>query len=60
MLFCDWSIRNGALGKVSLGSSEFKVVPLKEEGESRGHAAAATEVKHLEVIGDLFVCPIPR
>lgn len=57
MPFRDWYIRNGALGNVSLGNSEFKLVPFKEgKGESRGDAAAAKKVKHLEVINALFIC----
>lgn len=54
--FCEGSTGNGTLGKVSLGNSEFKFVSFKE-GESRGDAAAAKKLRHLEVINDLFVCP---
>lgn len=54
-------MRNGALGKVSLGSSEFKLCSFKEESGIRGDAAAVKRVKHLQVINTcLFVCPIPR
>ena len=43
--FLDWYVRRGVLGKVSLASSEFKLVSFKEEGERRRDAAAAEKSK---------------
>lgn len=57
MPFHDQYIRCEALRKVSLGSSEFKLISFKEDGgESRGDEAAAKKVKHLEITNDLLIC----